>query len=164
MDMPVLHTSFVFQNMYFIHCNTLQHTATHIAFPSASFTATHCNTLQHTRHFYFRICILEHVYALLHTDRVTKSVVGIARRCVAVCCSALQCVRNCKCKAVCCSVLQCFVVNDALGNARAGQCVVVCCSMLQCVPVNKVSGNARVGQCVVVCCRVLQYVAVCSCE
>jgi len=38
--------------------------------------------------------------------------IGIAEKCVAVCCSVLQCV------AVCCSV---------------SQCVAVCCSALQCV-------------------------------
>jgi len=80
------------------------------------------------------------------------------RKCVAVCCSVLQCVAVSCCEsqwaAVSCSVLQCVAVASCeslhvRGHVRVLQCVAVCCNVLQCVAVS---------------CSVLQYVAVCCCE
>ena len=84
-------------------------------------------------------------------------------RCIAVCCSVLQCVAPCV--AVCCSVLQtllqcvahcvavcCIVLSHELLQEVSMQYVAVCCSVLQCVVVL---------QCVAVCCSVLHCVAVC---
>jgi len=69
-------------------------------------------------------------------------------RCVAVCCSVMQCVTARVVSAVgdfvaqvCCGVLHCDAV--CCGVLR---CVAVCCSVLQCEAV---------------CCSVLQYVAMC---
>jgi len=84
---------------------------------------------------------------------------GLTRsRCVAACCSVLQCVAVC-CVAVCCSalqrvavccgVLQCFAVwYSAVGAQMSGTVVetsrevgvllyvAVCCNMLQCILVS----------------------------
>ena len=67
----------------------------------------------------------------------------MSRRCVAVCCSVLQCA------AVCFSVLhyEDFLMSQSLSLLIADQSYVL---------------QVRVLQCVAVCCSVLQCVAVCS--
>jgi len=90
------------------HCNTLQHSAAHIA----THTATHYNILQHTEEFYRP-----------SPAHIQGAYCCSVLQCVAVCCSVLQCV------AVCCSVLHSVVCCSVL------QCVAVCCSVLQCVAV-----------------------------
>jgi len=75
-----------------IHCNTLQHAATHCTM--------HCNNCD------YNMCSFSTSSALLCQNAISH--------CVAVCCSVLQCVAVCcsvlQCVAVCCSVLQCVAV------------------------------------------------------
>jgi len=85
------HTHTHMDMQIWIHCNTLQH------------TATHCNTLQHIEPPYLYICMDPYRYR--YTD--------MEAQCVAVCCSALQCV------AVCCSVLQCVIEIWRLCTAKS---------------------------------------------
>ena len=82
----------------------------------------------------------------LYTTNTTHS--KVSGKCVAVRCSALQCVAECV--AVRCSALQCVAVR-----CSALQCDAVCCSALQCVAV-----CCSALQCVAVCCSALQCVAV----
>ena len=78
-------------------CNTLQHAATH----TATHTATRCNTLHHEYEYsLFDEC------AFWHREHINPSTCGVLQ-CIAVCCSALQCVAVCL--KVCCSVLQCVL-------------------------------------------------------
>jgi len=62
------HDSFVcFMSDSYVHCNTLQHTATHCN--TLQHTATHCNTLQHTAtHCNTLQHTTTHCNALQHTD------------------------------------------------------------------------------------------------
>jgi len=84
-------------------------------------------------------------------------------RCVAVRCSALQCVAECSsvllCVAVRCSMpcrKRLFHLYCPAGTPGVLQSVAVCCRVLQCFAV-----CCSVLQCVAVCCSVLQIVAVC---
>jgi len=91
---------------------------------------------------------------------------SLSPRCVAVCCSVLQCVALCH--IVCCSVLQSpHACTLALSVPGVLQCVAVCCSvlhcLLQCVALSIAvccSVLQRVVVCCIVCCSVLQCVAV----
>jgi len=106
------------------HCNPLEHTATHCN--TLQHTATHCNSLQHTAkallhrevllctmcyntlYIYVSICI----FTVSQYVAVTYVYKYVYRHCVAVRCSALQCVAVCcalRCVAVRCSALQCIV-------------------------------------------------------
>jgi len=93
-------------------------------------------------------------------------------RCVAVCCSALQCVvasqfarwgtdsmvGSCgACFAVCCSD---SLILAQPANRRCGARVAVCCSMWQCVAARQFARHGgpmdSCGACVAVCCGVLR--------
>jgi len=82
--------------------------------------------------------------SMSHTSHTSMSHVPVACRgyrrqcgwvlqCVAVCCSALQCV----CVVVCCSVLQCAAVC-----CSAWQCIAVRYSVLQCAAVRQIATHA----------------------
>ena len=91
-------------------------------------------------------------------------------RCVAVCCSVLQCVACVACVAVCCSVLKCVAVCywgvsktvfwscNCVASCDVLQCVAVCYSALQCIAV--CCSVLQCVACVAVCCSALKFVAV----
>jgi len=79
---------------------------------------------------------------------------GCARKCVAVCCSVLQCVPvQTQCVPVCCNerhLRQCVVVCCSVL-----QCAVECCIAFHCVVVRAISNNV-LQQRVAVCCSASQ--------
>jgi len=75
-------------DIYTPHTNTPQHTATHCN--TLQHTATHCNTLQHTATH----CntLTTHLPKIAHISGRARSHPLNMLKCVAVCCSVLQCV------------------------------------------------------------------------
>jgi len=133
------------------HCNTLQHTATN----TLQHTVAHCNTLQHTvahrntlQHTAPPCNALQHTATLCNTS--SSFIGGLFVSCICWHRTSQETARVLQCVAVCCSALQCVAVRCSVL-----QCIAVCCSALQCVAV-----RCSVLQCVAVCCSVLQCVAV----
>jgi len=164
-----------------VHCNTLQHTTTHL--PCA---ATHCNTLQHaaTRcntdlEECFDISVPRSFCALQHTATHcnTPAIYCNTLQHTATHCNALQCTATLTWKNIlisvcpaCPTAASCrLTITHALAckGFCVLQCVAVCCSQLMikdglvfyrslCV-----AACGSVLQCAVACCKVLQCVAVC---
>ena len=115
----------------------------------------------------------------MHTTLWCLPTCAICLKCIAVCCSVLQCVAVCV--AVCCSVLQCVAVRQTsvlkeimgargpkvsssihsiprLTFAKVVEYVAVCCSMLQfvavCWSLLQCTAGCQMHYCVAVCCRV----------
>ena len=130
------------------HCNSLQLTAPHCKHCSTHgrmntcamrHTATHCTTLRYaapqcTTHGRMNTCAARPAEEVTEESRAFRLRLACVR-CVAVCCSVLQCVAvteesrafrlRLACAAVCCGVLQCVAVCCSVL-----QCVAVCCSVL----------------------------------
>ena len=142
------------------HCNRLSHTATHCN--TLQRTATHCNTLQQTAtgvnipwwYAYvlvhalekgeLDICVPQHwrrVRIRPPSNPVTHTS-GTYSKCVAVCCSVLQCV------AVFCEYLNMYREYASLGwwevEFAGKRCEYVCCNTLQHTLVNDVSMYLRI--------------------
>jgi len=175
-DRKLFHNSLCGACNTLLHCNTLQHTATHCN------TLSHCNTLQHNS--LCGPCIL-YMYACAY-NQINDSyiLIFLYAAYIFLCCSVVQrvwvryrvlpcvtvCYREVQCGAVCCSMMQvcCGVAHvwrshssleewfDHSVCCSVLQRVAVCCSVLLCVAV-----CCSVLQCVAVCCTLLQCVAVC---
>ena len=134
--------------LFATHCDTLQHTATHLQHTATHYRvvrksrrryrAWHVNSRQ-TSLNYWAHCRKNNEYLQDNSD-ATYSAPCSVLQCVAVCCSVWQCV------AVCGSVMQEKGCEICLLPCRVLQCVAVCCSVLQCVAV---------------CCSVLKFAAAC---
>jgi len=97
-----------------IHCNTLQHTATHVNQVAFSFARSR------SRHWMIiSVQCVAACCSVLQRVAVRFSVL----QCVAMHCSVLQCIGMCcsvlQCVAVCCSVLQCVAVCCSVAVVRA---------------------------------------------
>ena len=101
---------------------------------SAKSTTLHCNILQHTATHYNKLCFRIESGAAMCRGGCCPS----ALPCVAICCKCVADVLQCgavwcsvlQCVAVCCRMLPCVAVW-----CNALQCVAVCCSVLPCVAV-----------------------------